>query len=166
MRFAWSVYRRLAQAFPHEFKLAYGAETEQLGEDAIADIARRHGAFGLLRLIADIAIRVPIEYASEMRRDLRYAVRGLLHSPGFALTGIVSLGLGMALTTVVYTTKWQAVFRALPSAANASRLVMPETPVSYYYIRQFREQKNLFSGVAAFQTGVPFNVIFPGTGDA
>ena len=35
---------------------------------------------------------------------------------------------------------------------------MPEKPVSYYYIEQYRAQKSLFTGVAAFQTGVPFNV--------
>jgi predicted permease len=34
--------------------------------------------------------------------------------------------------------------------------------VSYYYIEQFREQKNLFSGVAAFETSIPFNVTFQG----
>ena len=31
------------------------------------------------------------------------------------------------------------------------RLVMPEKPVSYYYIEQYREQKSLFAGVAAFR---------------
>jgi predicted permease len=39
---------------------------------------------------------------------------------------------------------------------------MPEKLVSYYYIEQFREQKGLFTGVAAIQTGIPFNVTFQG----
>jgi predicted permease len=34
--------------------------------------------------------------------------------------------------------------------------------VSYYYIEQYREQKSQFTGVAAFQTGIPFNVTFQG----
>jgi hypothetical protein len=71
----------LAQAFPHEFKLAYGSEVMQLGEDVVKEIARRHGAAGLIRLIADIAIRVPLEYLSEMRGDMRYAWRALIKSP-------------------------------------------------------------------------------------
>ena len=58
MNFAWRIYRWLARAFPHEFKLAYGTEVVQLGEDVVADIAQRHGAAGLIRLIADIATRV------------------------------------------------------------------------------------------------------------
>jgi predicted permease len=166
MNFAWRIYRWLAQAFPHEFKLVYGAEMTQLGKDVVEDIARRHGAAGLIRLIADIAIRVPVEYLSEMRRDMRYAWRALIKSPGFALVGILSIGIGIGLTTNVYSSKWALLFRDLPAAANAKELVMPEKPVSYYYIEQFREQKDFFAGVAAFQNGVPFNVTFPGDRNA
>jgi predicted permease len=166
MNFALRLYRWLAEAFPHEFKLVYGEDVMQLGEDVVGEIAKRHGAAGLIRLIADIAIRVPLEYLDEMRRDMRYAWRALIKSPGFALVGIISMGLGMGLTTVVYSSEWQLISRDLPAAANAKRLVMPEKPVSYYYIEQYRAQKSLFTGVAAFQNGVPFNVTFHGDGDA
>ena len=169
MNFAWRIYRRLAQAFPHEFKLAYGTEVMQLGEDVVEEIAKRHGAAGLIWLIVDIAIRVPIEYLSEMRGDMRYAWRSLIKSPGFALVGIISMGLGIGLTTNVYSSKWAVLFRDLPAAANAKKLVMLQqsadgdlAAASYYYIEQFREQKSLFSGVAAFETSIPFNVNFQG----
>ena len=169
MNFAWRIYRRLAQAFPHEFKLAYGTEVMQLGEDVVKEIARRQGAAGLMRLIADIAIRVPLEYLSEMRGDMRYAMRALIKSPGFALVGIISMGLGIGLTTNVYSSKWELLFHDLPAAANAKDLVMLQqsadgdlAPASYYYIEQFREQKSLFTGVAALETGIPFNVKFQG----
>ena len=160
MSFALVIYRRLAEAFPHEFKLVYGSEMVRAGEDVVDEIAREHGVAGIVRLIADIAIRVPIEYLSEIRRDLRYAWRALIKSPGFALVGIVSMGIGIGLTTTVYSGELELVFRRLPGAANAERLVMPEKPVSYYYVEQYRDQKNLFDGVAAFQKGAPFNVIF------
>src|SRR5215467_1269297 len=137
MNFAWRIYRRLAQAFPHEFKLAYGAEVMQLGEDLVKEIAKRHGVAGLIRLIADIAIRVPVEYLSEMRRDMRYGLRALIKSPGFALVGIISMGLGIGLTTNIYSSKWEFISRELPAAANASRLVMPVRPFSYYYVEQY-----------------------------
>jgi predicted permease len=158
MNFALRIYRRLAQAFPHEFKLVYGTEVTQLGEDAVEEIAKRQGVAGLMRLLADIAIRVPLEYLSEMRRDLRYAVRALIKSPGFALVGIMSLGLGMGVTTSVFSRTWAQMFRGLPAVAHPEELVMPQKPVSYYYIQQYRAQKSLFAGVAAFQNGVPFNV--------
>src|SRR6266850_421755 len=168
MSLAWRIYRQLAQAFPHEFKLAYGPEVMQLGEDVVEEIAKRHGVAGLVRLIADIAIRVPLEYLSEMRGDMRYAWRALKKSPGFALVGIISMGLGIGLTTNVYSSKCQLLFRELP-AANAKHLVMLQqstdgdlSTVSYYYIEQYREQKTFFTGVAAFETGIPFNVTFQG----
>jgi predicted permease len=104
-----------------------------------------------------------------MRGDMRYAMRALIKSPGFALVGIISMGLGIGLTTNVYSSKWAVLFRDLPAAANAKKLVMLQqsadgdlAAASYYYIEQYREQKSLFSGVAAFQTGIPFNVTFQG----
>lgn len=166
MNFARRIYRRLAEAFPHEFKLVYGTELTLLGEDVVEEIARRHGVTGLIRLIVDIGIRVPIEYLGEMRRDLRYAVRALLKSPGFALVGIISLGIGMGMTTSVFSRVWAQMFRGLPAVTDADRLAIPEDPVSYYYIEQYRAQKSLFEGVAAFQTGVPFSVALPGNGHA
>ena len=169
MSFAWRIYRRLAQAFPHEFKLAYGRDMMQLGEEVVEETAKRQGAAGLIRVIADIAMRVPLEYLSEMRGDMRYAWRALVKSPGFALVGIISMGLGIGLTTNVYSSKWTMLLRELPGAANAKNLVMLQqwadgdlAPVSYYYVEQFREQKSLFAGVAAFETGIPFNVTFQG----
>jgi predicted permease len=140
----------------------------QAGQDVVEEIAKRQGAAGLIRLIADIAIRVPVEYLSEIRADMRYAWRALVKSPGFALVGIISMGLGIGLTTNVYSSKWELLFHELP-AANAKHLVMFQestaddlAPVSYYYIEQYREQKSLFAGVAALQTGIPFNVTFQG----
>jgi macrolide transport system ATP-binding/permease protein len=166
MNFALWIYRRLAQAFPHEFKMAFGDEVMQLGEDVVQQVAKRHGAAGLIGLIADIAIRVPIEYLSEMRQDMRYASRALIKSPGFALVGIISMGLGIGLTTNVYSSRWAVLTRELPAAANTKRLVMPEKPVSYYYIERYRDQKSMLSGVAALQNGVPFNVSLHGRMDA
>jgi hypothetical protein len=130
MNLAWRIYRRLAQAFPHEFKLAYGAEVMQLGKDVVDDIAKKHGFSGLIWLIADIAIRLPLEYLGEMRGDMRYAWRALIKSPGFALVGILSIGLGIGLTTNVSSSKVALLSRARPAAANAKQLVMPERPVS------------------------------------
>jgi len=164
-KLALRIYHRLAHAFPHEFKLVYGIEVMQLGEDAMEEISKRHGVMGLIRLIADIAVRVPIEYLGEMRRDMAYAVRALIKSPGFALVGIISLGLGMGVTTSVFSTVYGMFLRDLPGATNPKQLVVVN-PVSYPYIEQYRDERGLFAGVAAFQNGVPFNVAFEGSENA
>ena len=86
------------------------------------------------------------------RRDIRYAARALIKSPAFALVGIISMSLGIGLTTNVYSSKWSMLTRELP-VANAKRLAMAEKPVSYYYIERYRDEKKLFFGVAAVQNG-------------
>ncbi len=71
------LYRALARAFPWEFQNAYGEELVQVTEDAIESIWRRHGVPGLVRLLADIAVRVPAEHLAELRQDMRYGLRTL-----------------------------------------------------------------------------------------
>jgi macrolide transport system ATP-binding/permease protein len=158
MNFWRSAYRRLALAFPHEFKLAYGDEMLLAGEDAIDGLARRHGIAGLLRLLLDLAVRIPIEYLSEMRGDLRYAVRTLLKSPGFAFVGILSMGLGIGLTTNIYSSAWTMLARSLAGVPDPDRLVTSEAPLSFEYLRQYRGEPGLSSGVAAVMPGLQFNV--------
>jgi macrolide transport system ATP-binding/permease protein len=162
MKQAQRVYEWLARAFPHEFRLAHGDEMLETGAETMAELAKRRGGAGVARLVADAAVRLPIEYLSEMRRDLQYAVRALINSPGFALVGILSMGLAIGLTTNVYSSNWALLTRPMQGVAHASRLVMAEKPISYFYVESYREQKNVFAGVAAFQTAVPFNVRLPG----
>ena len=159
------VYERLARAFPHEFRLAHGDEMLETGEAAMAHLAKRGGWTGLARLLADAAVRLPFEYLTEMRRDLQYAARALIKSPGFALVGILSMGLAIGLTTNLYSSNWALLTRPMQGVANASRLFMAEKPVSYFYVERYREQKDVFAGIAAFQTAVPFNVRLPGQTD-
>src|SRR3984957_7107268 len=125
MNIAWRIYRLLARAFPQEFKMAYGAEVMQLGEDVVrrhCQKAWRHWADTPGRgHCGSGSARIP----ERKRRDMRYAMRALIKSPGFALVGIISMGLGMGLTTNLFSSKWQSIFRELPAAANAERLVMP-----------------------------------------
>ena len=129
MNFALRIYRRLAQRFPARIQTGLRHRSDAARRGRGGRDRQTAWSAGLFRLIADIAIRVPIEYLSEMRGDMRYALRALLKSPGFALVGILSMGLGMGLTTNIFNSRWQSIFRELPAAANAQRLVMPEKPV-------------------------------------
>jgi predicted permease len=165
MKRSQRLYEWLAQAFPHEFKLAHGNEMLESGEATMEYLGKRRGFTGIALLLADAAVRLPLEYLAEMRRDLQYAMRALIKSPGFALVGILSMGLAIGLTTTVYSSSWALLTRPMEGVANASRLVMAEKPVSYFYVENYRAQKNVFAGVAAFQTAVPFSVRLPGEAD-
>src|SRR6187401_3243460 len=55
-------------------------------------------------------------------RDLRYGARTLIKSPGFAIAGIVILGLGIGANTAIFTVVNAVVLRPLPFP-EADRIV-------------------------------------------
>jgi macrolide transport system ATP-binding/permease protein len=150
------LYRALARAFPHEFQMLYGQDLERLGEDSAPEIWRRHGLWGLIRLVADIAVRLPAEYLSELRGDTRYALRTLAKSPGFAAVGIVSLMLGIGVCSFFFNAFTATMFHPLAGASDSAALKGLDTPVPYTYFESYREQHGVEA--AAFSGPVPFSV--------
>jgi putative ABC transport system permease protein len=59
---------------------------------------------------------------SGFRQDLAFAVRSLLRSPGFATVAILSLGLGIAANTTIFSVSDGFIFRPLPFP-DSDRLV-------------------------------------------
>ncbi len=55
--------------------------------------------------------------------DIRYACRGLIKSPGFSITAIASLALGLGAVVAIFTAADDLLFRPLPFQ-NPDRLVM------------------------------------------
>lgn len=55
-------------------------------------------------------------------QDVRYAVRQLIKSPGFALTALLSLGLGIGATTAVFSVVYGVLMNPYPYK-NPERLV-------------------------------------------
>ena len=156
IRFCLAVYRRLARAFPHEFQMVYGAEVVQLSEDAIEEIAKTNGAFGLVRLVADLAWRVPVEYCTEIKQDLIYALRMLLKSPGVAVAAVLSLGLGIGVPAVGFSEINALLLRDMPGAKDPKRLLAVEHSTSYVHFERYRDHRELFSGVTAYVGSLPF----------
>src|ERR1017187_5308576 len=123
-----SFYRYLAKAYPPEFRIVYGEDLDRLGEVAVPEAWRRYGVWGLVRLLADIAVRLPAEYLGEVRQDVVYSVRVLARAPGFA------------------------------AVAPPSALVTPRRPVSYPYFEHYRDQPQVAGAATAFLGSVPFAV--------
>ena len=156
------LYRALARAFPQEFRIAYGDELVQAGEDAIEPVWRRHGVPGLVRLLADIAWRVPAEHLAELRQDLRYGLRTLRASPGFTAVAVLSLSLGICIVTSAFSELNGMVFRNLPGVPKPEELVALQPPASYPNYQRYRERSDLFSSTFAYLAPVPFGVSLGG----
>ena len=67
------VYRSLARAFPYEFRMICGDGLERLGEDMVPRVWQQWGAVGMVRLLADVALRLPYEYFSTWIANLKEA---------------------------------------------------------------------------------------------
>jgi predicted permease len=59
----------------------------------------------------------------ELRRDLRFAVRGLVRNPGFAVAAVLTLALGIGANAAVFAVSYGVLFRPLPYV-DANRLVV------------------------------------------
>jgi hypothetical protein len=63
-------------------------------------------------------------FGSGPGRDIRYAVRSLLHHPGFTGVVVLTLALGIGVNTAIFTVLDHTVLRPVPYA-RADRLVLP-----------------------------------------
>jgi predicted permease len=97
--------------------------------------------------------------------DLRYALRTLARSPGFALTAILTLALGIGATTAIYTVVAGVLLRPLPYPEPGRIMKLTEvnadgghpnfTDPNFY---DLREQNRSFAALAELSGQLPVSV--------
>jgi predicted permease len=104
----------------------------------------------------------------QLRQDVRYAFRKLRRSPGFALTAILTLALGVGATSAVFSVIDAVLLRPLPFP-NAHSIVVPESrshsgytqPASLPGYRDERAQQHTFSALAGYNDFSSVNLESP-----
>jgi predicted permease len=103
-------------------------------------------------------------------QDLRYAIRQLRMSPGFTLTAVLTLALGIGALTTVATWTNAVLFNPWPQVRDARSLrfvsatVLGSNGYSVHYdqLQFLRQQSRSFSNAAAFEF-TTFNLALPNT---
>lgn len=108
-----------------------------------------------------------------LKQDLTYAIRTLRKSPGFTLTAILTLALGIGANTAIYSVVHAVLLRPLPYT-QGDRLVMLRHPAQKMGIRDtqfsvpeivdYRQQIRTFSDIAEYH-GMSFTLFGHGDPD-
>jgi predicted permease len=95
-------------------------------------------------------------------KDLRYGARKLVHNPGFAAVSVVTLALGIGLTTTMFSIVYGALMRGLPfehperivsvRRANPAR-GFEQMSVTPHDFVDYRAQARSFEALAGFGNG-------------
>ena len=165
LRFRGVFVRRKATEFDAELESHIAMDTEDSvrsglsGEEARRQaILRLGGAEQTRQAYRDRATLPPIE---SMLQDIRFAVRQMRRAPGFTITAVLTLALGIGANAVIYTLVDSILLRPLPYAqqdrlmrvTGTTFVVLPKG-----FIRALGEQSRAFSSIAGFGDDIESNI--------
>ena len=159
--------RFLLYLYPAGFRAEYGDEMR-----AIFDQRRRNcGPLGLVFLwietLLDTLSNAALVHADILGQDLRYALRTLKRSPGFAVTTIIVAALGIGATTAAFTMVDHVMIHALfyPDSDSLVKMYEDQMPsggsqndLSPANYRDWKRQSKSFESMAAYRT-VSLNLV-------
>ena len=105
-----------------------------------------------------------VHLAETLLQDIRYGLRTLRRSPGFAFAALVTLACGIGANTAIFSLVYGVLLRPLPYTDPARLVVLNETTprvglvsVSYPNFLDWRAQSHSFAALSAV-TQVAFNL--------
>lgn len=99
-----------------------------------------------------------IPWIETTMKDLRYAARMLLRSPGFTAVAVLSLALGIGANTAIFSLVNLLLLRPLPVAKPEQLVLLSNSgdahsfpTFSYPNYKDFRDKNDVFSGLVAYR---------------
>ncbi|MFN7933095.1 MAG: ADOP family duplicated permease [Bryobacteraceae bacterium] len=115
-----SIFRRgrVEESLEREMRQHLDALTAELTAEGMSEAEARREAvrqFGPVELVKEECRDTRrVNYLEDAVRDVRCAWRGFRRAPGFALTAVISLALGIGANTVVFGTLYNLLLRPAP----------------------------------------------------
>ncbi len=150
--------KRSAEDFAEEIKAHLELEAEDLKREGLSEDEARWKArreFGNVRAAQErFYLKGRFVWLDNLLRDLQFALRQLRRSPGFAVTAVLTLALGIAANVIVFGVLQALVLRPIdvPTAERVMTLARKHQTYpffSYPEVRDVRDGNTVFSAVAA-----------------
>lgn len=152
---------RSTDDFAEEIKAHLELEADELKREGLSEDEARRKAnleFGNVRVAQErFYLRNRIVWFDNLVRDLKFAIRQLVKSPGFAIIAIVVLALGIGVSVAIFGFVDAALLEPLPYAnphrlmsVNESSIESPRWPLSYPDYLDWQRLNKSFSSLDVY----------------
>ncbi len=155
--------RRSADDFAEEIKSHFELEADELQSEGLSEEEARRRArveFGNAQTAQErFYLRSRIVWFDNLLHDIKFAIRQLIRNPSFASVAIVTLALGIAANSTIFSWINSTLLDPIPGIAHTSDMITimrgersehPTPPFSYLDFADLRDSTRSFAGLLAY----------------